>query len=110
MLPFDVLLMPEWPSRRSVLKIRRWRGLPCSYCGEPMHPPTRDHVYPRSLPKPKTAGVAWTMPRLLPACLHCNQDKNDKLLEDWLVDLIRAGDSRSTRVLAIIERIKNSPG
>jgi len=50
------------------------------------------------------------MPRLLPACLHCNQDKNDKLLEDWLVDLIRAGDSRSTRVLAIIERIKNSPG
>lgn len=74
-------------------------GLPCSYCGEPMVAPTRDHVRPRS-----KGGGTLAQGKAL-ACDRCNTDRGSRTLGSWLYRLRTAGDPGADIVAAFaIER------
>jgi hypothetical protein len=79
-------------------------GTPCAYCkvemtrrGEQTRV-TRDHIVPvvayrtRKVPRPTGNNIAWV-------CHRCNNDKADKMIDDWL-DELRAADDPRTPVVA----------
>ncbi len=53
----------------------------CAYCGASDVKLEIDHVYPIS------KGGAHALSNLVPACIHCNRSKHDKLPIDWLLSL-----------------------
>jgi HNH endonuclease len=71
-------------------------GKPCTYCGDPMAAPTRDHIRPRS-----KGGTLAPGNKTL-ACDRCNTDKGDRSLASWLYRLEMAGDSRAVIVRALV--------
>ena len=85
------------------------QGCRCVYCARIMYgeqtgaAPTRDHAVPKS-----RGGTMATSNRLI-ACFECNQLKNDRTLEEWLVALKFAGSFRLplvTEALAYLTAVK----
>ena len=70
-------------------------GKPCSYCGDPMAAPTRDHIHPRSKGGTLAHGKAL-------ACLRCNGDKGSRTLGSWLYRLRKGGDRRADIVTELL--------
>jgi 5-methylcytosine-specific restriction endonuclease McrA len=51
----------------------------CAYCGEPMNPPTQDHMMPIS------RGGAHLIENIVPACGTCNSRKHTRNLLEYLI-------------------------
>lgn len=63
-----------------------------------MHPPTRDHIRPRSRISAPLGAVNRAY-----VCEPCNVDKDDRTLIEWLAALIERGDHRAHRVAGVIQ-------
>jgi 5-methylcytosine-specific restriction endonuclease McrA len=86
------------PLRRPILVAAI--GTPCPYCGEPMafpnHPPTRDHI------KPRSKGHPLTEDNRVIVCFPCNRAKGSRSLASFLYRLHAANDPRAAHVEAFI--------
>ena len=69
-------------------------GLPCPYCGRPMHKPTRAHI------RPVIYGGSLRDQNKVAVCEPCNHDKGHHTLTDWARHLLRDGDPRAATVAA----------
>lgn len=76
----------------AAVNMRKFRGLPCPYCGDPMgtrgnrpNAPTRDHVVPYSVD---------TESDIIVVCRACNEDKGPRTLEQWFAHLVATLDAR----------------
>jgi hypothetical protein len=49
----------------------------CCYCGEYMHPPTKDHI------KPLATGGTLSRENIIPCCKSCNSSKKDNEMMSW---------------------------
>lgn len=75
-------------------------GRPCRYCGQPMHPPTRDHIRPRARLDQPLGAVNITY-----VCEACNGDKGARTLIEFLADLIARQDARAERVASMVQSL-----
>jgi len=83
-------------------------GTPCAYCGVAMTrwgrdtQITEDHIVPAVVcrdsngkRRPRANNRAWV-------CHRCNNDKGNKMIDDWLAELIAAKDRRAAIVDAFL--------
>jgi len=69
----EPILVTRQDYRRKIFEAWQKR---CVYCGK--EATTLDHLIPRTSPE-SSEGIN----NLIPACLRCNQNKGDQVMEEW---------------------------
>lgn len=70
--------------------LAKW-GRTCAYCGATDTPLNIDHIHPRS------KGGSDRVSNLALACVPCNQEKNNRAVEDWLI--AKYGTAKATAII-----------